>query len=144
MARTDIEDDLAGLATLSLAQLRDKWAGMTDAPVPRVSAGLLRHAIAYELQARVHGDLSRRTRQKLDQLAGGLTTTRDAAPGMRLMREWNGALHVVTIEEDGAIIWNDRTWTSLSSVARAITGTRWSGPAFFGLKQRQQQRKAAA
>ena len=87
MARTDIEDDLAGLATLSLAQLRDKWAGMTDAPVPRVSAGLLRHAIAYELQARVHGDLSRRTRQKLDQLAGGLTTTRDAAPGMRLMRD---------------------------------------------------------
>jgi len=54
---------------------------------------------------------------------------------MRLMREWNGTLHVVTIDEDGSIVWNGRTWKSLSEVARTITGTRWSGPAFFGLRQ---------
>lgn len=56
---------------------------------------------------------------------------------MRLMREWNGTLHVVTVDEDGTILWNDREWGSLSAVARAITGTRWSGPAFFGLRTRK-------
>jgi hypothetical protein len=56
---------------------------------------------------------------------------------MRLVREWNGKVHVVTIGEDNVISWNDRHWRSLSEVARAITGTRWSGPAFFGLKQRR-------
>ena len=144
MAAGSLEQDLAALEAMDLPELRKKWASVSDAPVPRVSAGLLRYAIAYELQAKAHGGLSRRTLQKLDQLAGGLTTTRDASPGMRLMREWNGTLHVVTVDEDGAIVWNEKTWTSLSSVARAITGTRWSGPAFFGLKQRQQKKKAAA
>ena len=143
MAVASLEQDLAALEAMHLPQLREKWASVSDAPVPRVSAGLLRYAIAYELQAQVHGGLSRQTRQKLDQLATGLTRTRDAQPGMRLTREWNGTLHVVTIDEDGSITWNGRTWTSLSRVARAITGTRWSGPAFFGLKQRQQQKAAA-
>jgi len=55
---------------------------------------------------------------------------------MRLVRAWNGRTHVVTIGEDQVIRWNDREWRSLSEVARAITGTRWSGPAFFGLKQK--------
>ena len=59
---------------------------------------------------------------------------------MRLVRAWNGRTHVVTIGEDRVIRWNEREWRSLSEVARAITGTRWSGPAFFGLKQ---ARKAA-
>ena len=59
---------------------------------------------------------------------------------MRLIREWNGTTHVVTIGEAGAVDWSGKTWRSLSEVARAITGTRWSGPAFFGLKQ---TRKAA-
>ncbi|RVQ64984.1 DUF2924 domain-containing protein [Croceicoccus ponticola] len=144
MAAGSLEHELAALETLQLPDLRQKWTTVSDAPVPRVSAALLRYALAFELQARVHGGLSRRTRQKLDQLADGATQTRDTRPGMRLMREWNGTLHVVTIEEDGAIVWNERTWGSLSSVARAITGTRWSGPAFFGLKERQQQRKSAA
>lgn len=56
---------------------------------------------------------------------------------MRLAREWNGKLHVVTVGEDGVIRWSDGEWRSLSEVARAITGTRWSGPAFFGLKARK-------
>ena len=61
-------------------------------------------------------------------------------PGMRLAREFAGKVHVVTVGEDGAVLWNEREWRSLSEVARAITGTRWSGPAFFGLKAK---RKAA-
>jgi hypothetical protein len=68
---------------------------------------MLRRALAWELQAKVHGGLSRNTRQKLDQLAAAKTVTRDARPGTRLVREWNGKLHVVTIEDDGAIVWND-------------------------------------
>jgi hypothetical protein len=53
---------------------------------------------------------------------------------MRLVREWHGTVHVVTVDEDGSIHWNGRSWRSLSEIARTITGTRWSGPAFFGLK----------
>jgi hypothetical protein len=55
---------------------------------------------------------------------------------MQLVREWNGVVHVVVIGEDDVIRWNDREWRSLSEVARAITGTRWSGPSFFGLKRK--------
>jgi hypothetical protein len=55
---------------------------------------------------------------------------------MRLVRQWNGTVHVVIIGEDNVVRWNDEEWRSLSEVARAITGTRWSGPAFFGLKRR--------
>ena len=129
--------ELAALEHMSLSELKARWQDITDKPVPRLSAGLLRLALAWELQASVHGGLSRRATQSLDQLAVGKTETRPAQPGTRLMREWNGKLHLVTIKEDGAICWNDQTWKSLSAVARAITGTRWSGPAFFGLKTKK-------
>jgi len=151
MAGRPVTSDLAGLEAMSLGDLREHWALVTQRPVPRVSRAMLALALAYELQAAQSGGLSRQTRQKLDQLAAGLTRTRDAAPGMRLMREWNGTLHVVTIDEDGRVVWNGRSWKSLSEVARTITGTRWSGPAFFGLKQASSKavgfkpaRKAAA
>jgi hypothetical protein len=64
------------------------------------------------------------------------TKTSPVTPGMRLVREWDGKVHVVTIGEDKVIRWNEREYNSLSEVARAITGTRWSGPAFFGLKKK--------
>lgn len=137
MARIDLNSELAALEAMPLAQLRERWSTLTDRPVPRVSAALLRLALAWELQAAVHGGLSRQVQQTLDQLTAGKTETRRHEPGMRLMREWNGVLHVVTIGDDGAICWKEKTWNSLSSVARAITGTRWSGPAFFGLKQKK-------
>jgi hypothetical protein len=136
MARLDLERELADLADLDGEALRERWLALMDSPPPRVSPKLLRLALAWELQAAVHGGLSRRTRQRLDQLAAGRSTTQEAKPGMRLVREWGGTLHVVTIGEDGVIGWNGRDWRSLSEVARAITGTRWSGPAFFGLKRK--------
>jgi len=55
-------------------------------------------------------------------------------PGMRLVREWQGVTHIVTVGEDGVLRWNEREWRSLSQIARTITGTQWSGPAFFGLR----------
>jgi hypothetical protein len=73
----------------------------------------------------------------MDQVAGARTQTTDVRPGMRLVREFGGKVHMVTVGDEGQINWNDREWRSLSEVARAITGTRWSGPAFFGLKQKR-------
>ena len=130
---------MAALATLSPAQLREKWTAVTRAVAPKVSPALLRLALAYELQTKAHGGLSRRAQQRLAQLAAAKTRTSDVQPGMRLVREWNGTIHVVTVDDAKVIHWNGREWRSLSKVARAITGTRWSGTAFFGLK-----RKAAA
>lgn len=132
-----LDADLAALATLSSAQLRARWAKVTRKTLPRISPSMLRLALAWELQARAHGGHSRRTLQRLDQLAAAKTVTTSVKPGMRLVREWNGALHVVTVGDDQVIRWNDKEWKSLSEVARAITGTRWSGPAFFGLKQKR-------
>lgn len=137
--KRSVEDDVAALTDMSSAQLRERWARLTGTVVPRISPKLLRLALAYEIQARAYGGLSRRAQQQLAQFASGKTRTQPALPGTRLAREWNGRIQVVMIGEDGVIRWDDREWRSLSEVARAITGTRWSGPAFFGLK-----RKAAA
>jgi hypothetical protein len=135
-----LEEQLAELDRLSLAELRVRWASLTGRVVPKASTGMLRLALAYEIQARAMGGLSRTTQQRLAQCAAARTNTRQTSPGMRLVREWNGAAHIVTIGEAGEVRWNGKTWRSLSEVARAITGTRWSGPAFFGLKT---ARKAA-
>jgi hypothetical protein len=138
-----IEEQLAALATMSSAHLREHWSKVTGSVVPRVSPAMLRLALAYELQANAHGGLSRATQRTLAQLAGAKTRTSPALPGMRLVREWNGVVHVVTVGDDGVVRWSDRDWRSLSEVARAITGTRWSGPAFFGLKTAVKPRAAA-
>lgn len=137
MGGATLEQDLAALAAMSSAQLHQRWAPVTGSPLPKVSPGMLRLALAWELQAKALGGYSSRTRQRLDQLSRGKTSTRRTQPGMRLVREWQGSVHVVTIGEDHVIRWNGREWSSLSEVARAITGTRWSGPAFFGLKQKR-------
>ena len=131
-----VDEQLTLLPDMASADLRLWWTKLTGTPCPRISPKLLRLALAWELQARAYGGLPRPLQQKLEQLAAGKTQTRRTAPGMRLVREWNGTLHVVTIGEDQVIRWDERTWNSLSEVARAITGTRWSGPAFFGLKKR--------
>ncbi|HMJ05803.1 MAG TPA: DUF2924 domain-containing protein [Chthoniobacterales bacterium] len=131
-----VDEQLAALATMSSAQLGTEWRQLTGSCVPRISPALLRLALAYEIQAKVSGGLSSKTRLALEQYGRGKTRTSCAQPGMRLLREWNGRTHIVTIGEDKVIRWNDREWRSLSEVARAITGTRWSGPAFFGLKRK--------
>jgi len=128
--------EVTGLDLLALADLRERWKQVTGTAPPRVGTGMLRLALAWELQARQQGGLTRRTSQTLDQLAGGRTRTSPARAGMRLVREWQGKAHVVEIGDDEVIRWDEREWKSLSEVARAITGTRWSGPAFFGLKKR--------
>jgi hypothetical protein len=133
----ELDRELAALAGMDGTALRARWVSLTRRAVPQASPALLRLALAWELQAAVLGGLPRRVSQQLDQLSAGKTRTQAAKPGMRLVREWNGTVHVVTIGDDGTVRWNERDWRSLSEVARAITGTRWSGPAFFGLRHKR-------
>ena len=132
----DMAGTLAELETLSSDTLRQRWRSLVGSAAPKVSPKMLRLALAWEIQARASAGLARTTSQTLDQLGRGQTRTQAATPGMRLVREWQGRVHVVTVGEDQVIRWDEREWRSLSEVARAITGTRWSGPAFFGLKKK--------
>ncbi len=131
-----LDHALCEIAGMSRAELQDRWAKLTGRPVPRLSVAMLRLALSYEIQARAKGGLSRAARRQLDG-SGDARPQAMLAPGLRLVREWRGTVHVVTVDETDAIHWNGQRWKSLSEVARAITGTRWSGPAFFGLKQRR-------
>ncbi len=125
------------LAAWSSAQLRSRWLELTKKSPPRISDDIMRFAVAYEVQARALGQLSREAARKLEAASIGKAASPAISPGTRLAREWNGTVHIVSIGDDGRITWNDRYWRSLSEVARAITGTRWSGPAFFGLKAKR-------
>ena len=132
-----VDQALRDIADMSRSELQDRWAKLTGRPVPKLSIAMLRLALGYELQARAKGGLSRATRRQLDGSGDARPRAMPFAPGLRLVREWQGTVHVVTIDETRAIHWNGQCWKSLSEVARAITGTRWSGPAFFGLKPRK-------
>ena len=129
------EQALGELETMTSAALHSRWIDLTGGPVPRVSPKLLRLALAWELQAKAAEGTGRKTTRVLDQLARG-TTGAGPARVVRLTREWRGQIHEVTVGEDQVIRWDGREWGSLSEVARTITGTRWSGPAFFGLKKK--------
>jgi hypothetical protein len=104
---------------------------------------LTRRWLSWELQARTQGGLDLATRRRLHQLGKAFKTDPEAVaaphtipkPGTVLTREWNGATHRVMVLENG-FAWNDQQYASLSKIALAITGTRWSGPLFFGLRQR--------
>ena len=129
----DLDAELAALPDLPWSELCERWTAVTGCPVPRIKQGLLRIALAWELQASRFGGVTRRTEQHLDRL--GRPASGDAPKSTRLVREWRGVLHSVEIDAEQRIHWNGQQCRSLSEVARAITGTRWSGPAFFGLKQ---------
>lgn len=133
----NLDEQLREIADMSRPELQRRWAKLTRRPVPRLSAAMLRLALGYEIQLKAKGRLARTNSQRLD--ASGPVSTRavQLTRGVRLVREWHGTIHVVTVDEKGAPMWNDRRWKSLSEIARTITGTRWSGPAFFGLKQRK-------
>lgn len=133
----NIDAQLSEIAAMSRDDLRRKWVKLTGEPAPRLSTNMLRMALGYEMQAKALGGLSRDSRRQLDGSLGANSRAMPIAPGLRLMREWHGVVHVVTVGEAGEITWNGKVWRSLSEIARTITGTRWSGPAFFGLKGRK-------
>jgi hypothetical protein len=144
MARVELEAEIDALSNMDLGALRHLWRTRMNSMPPKVSAGLLRLALAYAVQEKALGGLSVASLKQLETVAAAgrtaaeVTRLRTTRPGMRLVREWNGVAHVVTVNAAGEVEWNGRTWRSLSEVARTITGTRWSGPKFFGLRDRKQ------
>ena len=135
----DLRAELDALESMSRAELRTAWNREVRTTPPNVSAGLLRLALAHYLQSKVMGGVTKAIERKLQEIADGRSTERVTA-GTRFVREWRGKVHVVTVSDDGRYRWQNRDWNSLSEVARTITGTRWSGPAFFGTKT---QKRAA-
>jgi DUF2924 family protein len=131
---------LEALCDLTLEELRKEWRRLYRSQPPRFSRDLLVRAIAYRIQELRYGGLSKATRRKLASLIEARDSGAEIAkktaqrvrPGTRLIREWNGRTHTVMVEDDG-FSYAGRTYRSLSVVARAITGARWSGPRFFGL-----------
>ncbi|MEW2911463.1 DUF2924 domain-containing protein [Leisingera sp. JC11] len=126
---------IADLETMDRAALIAAWTGIFCTPVPKgLSQSFLRRFLATEIQTRSSGGLPARVRKVLTQDDGRGQRSRTAAlePGSRLLREWNGVTHAVEVRENG-LLWNGRTWRSLSAIAREITGAHWSGPRFFGL-----------
>jgi len=128
--------DLVAMDRRALAAL---WSDLFHGPLPKsISQVMMRRFLAYELQARARGDLAPAQARRLDAVATAKSRpqARRLRPGGRLLREWNGVTHVVEVIEDG-FLWNGARHASLSAIARAITGARWSGPRFFGLIERR-------
>ena len=136
----DLEAKIRELADLPRPDLTERWRQLYRAAPPKgMSRPLLMRAIAYGMQVKRYGGLKPAVRRQLRKLADGGSAQAAAnlksekvAPGMRLIREWNGSSHVVEVV-DGGFVWNGKRYGSLSAVARAITGARWSGPRFFAL-----------
>lgn len=126
---------------MSPAQLKERWARLEKSAPPNVPAPLLRRLLAQRLQERRFGALPAVVAHELERLARGDTapplksSPPPLTPGARLVREWNGRTICVEVREEG-FWWQDRTWRSLSEIAREVTGARWSGPRFFGLQHR--------
>ena len=147
--KLSLEDEIAHLRDLDLKGLRARWKGIFRRQPPlHLPRHLLLAVLAYRLQADQLGDIAPDTVRLLKQIATAGTTI-DAArltsefdrrrtelkPGTILMREWNDWPHRVMVADDG-FVWNGKTYDSLSKIAAAITGTKWNGPRFFGLRDK--------
>ena len=130
---------LDGLAKMTTGELKAEWAQRYGAPAPNLSPELLRLGIAYRLQEHRLGGVSRSTKSLLRQL-GALPKEgerkgpppRKLTIGTRLVRDWHGAGHTVTVLKNG-FEYDGKQWRSLTAIAKAITGSHWNGPRFFGL-----------
>ncbi|WP_422344512.1 DUF2924 domain-containing protein [Parasphingorhabdus sp.] len=131
------------LTTMPPAQLRAAWRDTFKSPSPNIGPDLLRRGIANRLQERVHGSLTGATKREIEKLRKRVERTGKAGhmhaislkTGTRLVRSWNGKSYYVLVCDDG-FEFEGRHYSSLSHIAREITGAHWSGPRFFGLKKR--------
>lgn len=135
--------NLARLVELRGDDLKAEWARRHGAPAPNLSTDLLRLGIGYRLQEARLGGVSRGTRSLLRQVAAragkgkeNKPLPRKMTPGTRLVRDWHGGGHTVTVLDKG-FEYDGQHWTSLSAIARTITGQHWNGPRFFGLSERK-------
>jgi hypothetical protein len=133
---------LAALQRMSVNQLKEKWEALLGTTAPNNARAFLELRIGYRIQELTYGGLARDTRRTLELLAdeveGKITRKnmvadpRNPLPGTRLIREWDGVEHTVTVHQDG-YEWQGRKYRSLSAIAKAITGTSWNGFRFFAL-----------
>jgi hypothetical protein len=146
---SSLEQQLAELAGMSPAQLSARWRECWRKPAPDIGPDLLRRGIAWKLQSRVHGHLPSHIKRELERAAERLrrgeellsSSRPSLKPGTRLVRQWQDKVHHVLVLDDG-YEYEARRFRSLTQVAKAITGTHWSGPSFFGLKKRKSVRRA--
>jgi hypothetical protein len=148
--KTSVDDEIAHLRGLDLGGLRARWQSIFQGRAPaHLTRHLLFAVIAYRLQADRFGDLDYATKQVLDRTvakeAGPAMSARlanfdqkrtELSPGTVLVREWDRQSHRVMVMANG-FAWSGQTYDSLSKVAFAITGTRWNGPRFFGLRDKE-------
>ncbi|RJT23319.1 DUF2924 domain-containing protein [Chakrabartia godavariana] len=141
---------LAALKDMTVPQLKAEWEKLFAAAPPNNSRAFLEQRLAYRIQELTYGGLSKPVTRLLDALADEvegkkvrktvIADPRNPVTGTKLVREWDGAEHVVTVLQDG-FDWQGRRYKSLSAVARDITGTQWNGYRFFGLRE---NKRAAA
>lgn len=140
-----ISREIAELHSLPRDALMSRFRDLYRSEPPKqISRDLLLRALGFRLQQKAYGGQNTSLQRRLRSMAEELRQTGAIAvnstpslsgtvkPGTRLIREWQGAVHEVTVSDDG-YVYRDQRYRSLSQIARAITGTRWSGPAFFGL-----------
>lgn len=141
-SKDGVAAQVAALSGLSYETLLGEWKRLYRSPAPkRISRALLELGVAWKIQELALGGLSRSEKRQLRDMATSVAATgtvkeprsNSVKPGARLVREWRGTTHNVLVLDDG-FEWKGRQWRSLSEIAREITGTRWSGPRFFGLE----------
>jgi hypothetical protein len=147
MLARNIDSELGALSRAPRVEVKEKWRNVFGTNAPgNMSRKLMIRALAYEVQAHNYGRLKPKVRKQLGRVMEQCTPPDNkpgappVQPGTRLLREWRGICHCVDVTDDG-FRWNNQTWASLSAIARAITGTRWNGPAFFGLRRQPEGKK---
>jgi hypothetical protein len=142
---TDIETRIVALEALTTADLRIEWRRLyRTTPPTRLSRDLLLRGVAYRVQEQAHGGLSLGIERRLRSLSEGADHRGGSAaalaitlkPGTKLVREWHGHAHTVSVLDDG-FEYQEERYPSLTRIARRITGVHWSGPLFFGISKRR-------
>ncbi|MGO8753169.1 MAG: DUF2924 domain-containing protein [Thermoguttaceae bacterium] len=143
--KTNILAQIAELNRMGMPQLKERWTALFNTDPPAQNRAHMVKCLAYRIQELAYDGLSEETQAQLREIAEGYeqaskrNNKNGPVTGTRLLREWNGERHEVTVTR-GGYEYRGRPYKSLSAVARTITGTRWNGPAFFGLRK---QEKAA-
>jgi hypothetical protein len=142
-----VEDELDRLPAMPIAQLRVRYREVFRTEPPKAfGPDLLRRSIAHRIQEKAYGGLPRFAQRLLDQMmkayaakpGGKIVLPRRIKPGSVLVREWKGKSHRVMVLAEG-FAYGGETYTNLSEIAVLITGTRWNGPRFFGLRSKMQE-----
>jgi hypothetical protein len=131
------DDEVRALEAMGLEALRAQWRARFGAPPGLRSVDLLRRLLAWRIQADAYGDLDAELRRRVRSTATPKPAERNVRPGARIAREWRGQRYEVEVV-DGGFVHAGARYKSLSQIARVITGTRWNGPRFFGLRSQAQ------